>query len=619
MNKLLPKKLRNLLNVSQRAQRKIYHCMRLTKCVVSLFKYRLRVSVVRMLKSLTVFGLTTLTASAVDFESEVRPVFQMYCMQCHNDHNLEVSGGLAMGGFSLEDKDSVVWHEKKLLVPGNAKESLLYRVVTVPLQNNENIKAMPLGGQRISEAAIKILKDWINEGAKWPESVEPLDDESRMEFLFREGVKPVLEKNCVSCHNPKSAASNGGGFDMTTRASMLKGGNSGMVLLPGKPYESMLYLATVLREEDRYAMPPPDRYGRLSLSAISTLREWISNGAVWPMGEQIELPIPKNKVELGEVDENEMNLVKKIHAKIISESTSAQHEAYDETLPNQVGFKMVPIKKGSFERAYKHEKSLVNISEFWMGSHEVTWDEYEPFMLSELPRERDGQLVEFMRDRIENDVDFVARPTQPYHAMTFGMPRDGHPAISMTQHAANKYCQWLSFQTGHFYRLPTEAEWEYACRAGSTTKYFWGGDVSNAPEYAWFKDNSDEAYHPVGTKKPNAWGLYDMIGNVSEWTLDQFVEKQELGELTDPWVRATDPYPHTTKGGNWTLGVETLGSGYRLPSSPEWKASDPQVPRSLWYHTETPWIGFRVVRPLIVPTVEEMYLYWNSGVEYDDL
>jgi formylglycine-generating enzyme required for sulfatase activity len=200
--------------------------------------------------------------------------------------------------------------------------------------------------------------------------------------------------------------------------------------------------------------------------------------------------------------------------------------------------------------------------------------------------------------------------------MSFGMGQRGYPAISMTQHAANKYCQWLSAQTGHFYRLPTEAEWEYACRAGTTTAYSFGDDPAQLGEYAWYYDNSNEKYQKVGQKKPNPWGLHDMHGNVMEWCSDQFAEDyftRIKDKPENPFLRPEKLYPRSVRGGGWDDDPEQLRSAHRRGSDPYWKVQDPQLPKSIWYHTDAIWLGFRLVRPLEIPTVEEMDFYWNSA------
>ena len=161
----------------------------------------------------------------------------------------------------------------------------------------------------------------------------------------------------------------------------------------------------------------------------------------------------------------------------------------------------------------------VKVDSFWMAKYETTWDLFNLFVSRSLDI---YQPIFDEESEVNIDVDRISGATTPYVEMSFGMGTDGYPAISMTQLAAKKFCQWLSAMTGNFYRLPTEAEWEYACRAESSTAYYFGNNEKDLDEYAWFKNNSNNKYQKVGQKLPNKWGLYDMHGNVSEWTLDAY-------------------------------------------------------------------------------------------------
>jgi formylglycine-generating enzyme required for sulfatase activity len=332
--------------------------------------------------------------------------------------------------------------------------------------------------------------------------------------------------------------------------------------------------------------------------------------------------------------DNDNITVPDIYARILKTSPLMEEKAmriFTNTIPGtQVTYVMVPIPGGEFlmgspdtEAGRKPDEGpqhKVAISPFWMGQYEVTWNEYELFMY---PDEEKKIRASMESDPAANKLaDAVTHPSKPYVEMSFGMGKDGYPAISMTQHAANKYCQWLSAKTGQFYRLPTEAEWEYACRAGTTTTYFFGDDASKLGEYAWFEQNSDFKYQKVGRKKPNPWGLYDIYGNVVEWTLDQFdpdiYKKSPPGTvLVDPWNKASLPYPHSVKGGSWDDDAAMCRSAARRGSDRSWKMTDPQLPKSVWYHSDAQWVGFRIVRPLKVPKPEDMQKYWTSGVERD--
>ena len=319
-----------------------------------------------------------------------------------------------------------------------------------------------------------------------------------------------------------------------------------------------------------------------------------------------------------------------IHDQIVERAKADSKFAdYSAKIPKTgASYQMVAIKGGEFlmgsppnekERdANEGPQKQVKVSSFWMGKYEVTWDEYEPFMITPIDRFKNGTRKDFDPAAKYPDVDAVTSPTAPYVEMSFGMGQKGFPAISMTQHAANKYCEWLSAQTGHFYRLPTEAEWEYACRAGTTTAYSFGDDTAKLSEYAWFSANSNEKYQKVGKKKPNPWGLYDMYGNVMEWTADQFVPDyfQRLqSPAANPLVRPQTLYPRSVRGGGWASDAFQLRSASRLGSDPSWEQQDPQLPKSIWYLTDAPWVGFRLLRPVEIPSVEEMFFYWNSSTD----
>ncbi|MBW3541641.1 MAG: formylglycine-generating enzyme family protein [Planctomycetes bacterium] len=303
--------------------------------------------------------------------------------------------------------------------------------------------------------------------------------------------------------------------------------------------------------------------------------------------------------------------------------SAAEMKPYtDEISGTEVTFDMVPIPGGEFlmgsppdEKGRKEDEGpqhRVKIEPFWMGKHEVTWDAYDIWSFN-LDIQRRKLLGEKSTPRDEV-ADAVTRPTKPYTDMTFGSGHEGYPAICMTQLAAKTYCRWLSEKTGHFYRLPTEAEWEYACRAGTTTAYSFGDDPSKLDEYAWHFENAGEDrevnYHKVGLKKPNPWGLYDMHGNVAEWCLDQYDPNFYATFANDkvagsPINVPNTLYPRVARGGSWYDEPELLRSAARLASHKDWKAQDPQLPQSVWYHTDAVFVGFRIIRPLRVPSEEE--------------
>jgi formylglycine-generating enzyme required for sulfatase activity len=254
-----------------------------------------------------------------------------------------------------------------------------------------------------------------------------------------------------------------------------------------------------------------------------------------------------------------------------------------------------------------------------MGKHEVTWDEYELWGMG-LDQQR-RRVLGLKSSEYDDLSDTVTMPTKPYTDMTFGMGRDGYPAICMTQLSAKMYCKWLSAKTGRYYRLPTEAEWEYACRAGTTTAFSFGDDPDDLDDYGWYYDNADDKYQKVGQKKPNPWGLHDMHGNVAEWVLDGYSPEGYQAFAGKAWknplASPKEIYKRVVRGGSWFDDADRLRSAARAFSEEEWKAQDPQIPQSIWYMTDADFVGFRIVRPLRTPTAEEAERYDIDQVQKD--
>lgn len=288
--------------------------------------------------------------------------------------------------------------------------------------------------------------------------------------------------------------------------------------------------------------------------------------------------------------------------------------SYQQTLPGStLRFTMAPIKSGEFtigSNATEKKRDTdegpqqkIKLSAFWIGAFEVTRDEFDVFYKDENTSEN-------------SDVDAITRPSPQYVDLSWGMGKaGGYPVNSCSQFAALMYCRWLYEKTGIFYRLPTEAEWEYACRAGSNTAYYFGDDSTQLDKYAWYIKNSEDKFQKVGQKLPNAWGLYDMLGNVMEWTLDHYeaTRYEKLSNATDPFAEVSMlKYPKVLRGGSFTEWAGELRAANRIPSDPIWNRRDPQIPRSKWWLTDARGVGFRIVRPLQPPSKEDINLFYQT-------
>ncbi len=285
------------------------------------------------------------------------------------------------------------------------------------------------------------------------------------------------------------------------------------------------------------------------------------------------------------------------------------HKKFTETVTTKAGdkiaFDMVLIRAGSYtmgspeaEAGRKPEEGpqrQVRLNAFYLCTTETTLELFLTYYDEMVTARVEAAQVATATGSEEKAVDAVTGPTPVYGNITMGYDKK-YPAIGATWNNANTFCKWLAQKTGKPYRLPTEAEWEYACRAGTTTAYFFGEDPAQLGDYAWFKENSDAEPHAVGQKKPNPWGLFDMYGNVYEWVSDFYspeAYKVATGSLVNPLGPETGKL-HVARGGFYNLTPDLLRSAARGVEEKWWSMNDPQIPKSKWWLPQMDIIGFRV-------------------------
>jgi formylglycine-generating enzyme required for sulfatase activity len=236
---------------------------------------------------------------------------------------------------------------------------------------------------------------------------------------------------------------------------------------------------------------------------------------------------------------------------------------YTETLPGSVvKVNMVPIHGGTVTIGGKP----MAIKPFWMEDTEIPWEAFDVFLASGPPSKP--------YDQTKFAPDAIARPSHSYILPDLGWGHHGYPAINISIDSATMFCRWLSSVTKKKYRLPTEAEWDFACRAGVSGD--WDMDPTELDKESWNAGNAARVTHPVGKKAPSKYGLYDMLGNVGNWAID------------------ADGKP-VVCGGTFMDASLDISPETRRRWSPKWQESDPQLPKSRWWLSDGPFAGLRLV------------------------
>jgi len=320
---------------------------------------------------------------------------------------------------------------------------------------------------------------------------------------------------------------------------------------------------------------------------------------------------------------------------IITDRKSKQLYKYSATLDSFVSFReMIPGTSNDFEmvaipggtlligspdsESYRREdegpQKKIRLDPFWMGKGEVTWDEYDIFLKETGVQGRSEDQYQFVKQ--SNMVDAISGPTPAYGNPDQGWGKGKRPAITMTHFAAQKYCEWLSKKTGKSYRLPTEAEWEYACRAGTMSSYFFeaepeqlsetrlwnkifGMDTTLLNQYVKYSLNSYGKTHSPYSVKANPFGLLHMLGNVREFCADWYQSDSYSlysDDITDNPIGPKSGPKYVVRGGSFKTSAKNLRSAARdYTREDRWLLTDPQIPKSLWWYSDCNDVGFRVV------------------------
>ena len=295
-------------------------------------------------------------------------------------------------------------------------------------------------------------------------------------------------------------------------------------------------------------------------------------------------------------------------------------ESFNETIPGtSVTFRMVAVPGGTYNMGSPDNEPLrdtdegpvrkVTLLPFWIGEIEVSWNEYLAFFQATSSQGRtEGQALSSKK------ADAISGATPPWGAPDQGWGKGSRPAITMSWHAANVYCKWLSKVTGKIYRLPTEAEWEYACRAGTETPYFFDGnpkkftsegvlkkilkpDTSAIVSFVVYMINSNFRTQEHSDIKPNPFGLKNMSGNVAEFCSDFYSADYYRNDtvLINPNGPATGQ-ERVIRGGSFKSDAKDLRSAARdYTKTKAWLVTDPQMPKSIWWYSDCIDVGFRVV------------------------